>query len=753
MFVRKLEDDPIKVQELKKLNFLNKKNNFNKKLKLSNLDPKQQQFIENLQKRYPILKNYKLSEIILFYRKKDFNLNDLICRANELGISCDKPRRIIKGDLANFCEEHVKDKKLVKQLKVKTEKENLLKKYGVDNVSKLDHVKEKRKKTLKNKYGVENPSQSKEIQEKIKQTCLKKYGVESVLKAPEIREKIKKKVKEKYGVENVSKSDLIKERKKETSKVNYGTENPMQADEVKKKYQRTILEKYGVNNIFQNKEIQEKIKKTRLEKYGVEYPFQSKEIQEKIIQTFKNKYGVIRPFQSEEIQEKAKLSCIKKYNVERPLQSKEIQEKANNTCIEKYGSESPLSNKEIYKKARETFNKKFNCFYPMQNKEIKEKAQLTCLNKYGVKVPSQKHLKNLDKLNKEFIEENFFNENSEFLYHEFKEFYGYAHSRPHQILKELNINYKKRGGTSSYEDEIVEFIKSFYSGEIIKNDRSIIAPKELDIYIPEHNLAIEFHGLFWHSINNKNQIKYYKFKHLEKTKACEAKGINLLHIFENEWLDPIKKDIWKSIIKYKLKSVNKKYFARKLDLKLIQDKKLVRKFFDENHLQGGGAIGSILIGGFDKKTGELITCMTFGKSRYNKEIGYELIRFASKKYSACIGCASKLFKYFVSNFDPKSIVSYANRRWASAGANLYSTIGLKYVGESEPNYFYFKPNEVIPRLYPRVTFQKHKLKDHPDTKDFYSSLLTESEIMFAAGFRRIYDAGNLIFHWKKEKEK
>lgn len=54
-------------------------------------------------------------------------------------------------------------------------------------------------------------------------------------------------------------------------------------------------------------------------------------------------------------------------------------------------------------------------------------------------------------------------------------------------------------GTSNLEIELQSFIESIYKGPIIKNDRKVLDGKELDVYLPEKNLAIEFNGLYWHS--------------------------------------------------------------------------------------------------------------------------------------------------------------------------------------------------------------------------------------------------------------
>lgn len=72
-----------------------------------------------------------------------------------------------------------------------------------------------------------------------------------------------------------------------------------------------------------------------------------------------------------------------------------------------------------------------------------------------------------------------------------------------------------------------------YNDTIIHNDRSIIKPKELDIYLPNKKLAIEYNGLYWHSINIVKDIHY----HRNKSIACRKLGIRLIHIYEFEDLD------------------------------------------------------------------------------------------------------------------------------------------------------------------------------------------------------------------------
>ena len=157
---------------------------------------------------------------------------------------------------------------------------------------------------------------------------------------------------------------------------------------------------------------------------------------------------------------------------------------------------------------------------------------------------------------------------------------------------------------SSAEVELRTFLEEH--NILAKNDWSILEGKELDLYIPEHNLAIEFDGIYWHS---ELQGKYKKY-HLEKTQKCLEKNISLLHIFENEWKHPTKREIWKSIILGKL-GKHSRIFARKTILKTVS--KIEEKaFLEENHLQG--SVGSqIAIGLYLEE--ELQCLMSFGKNR------------------------------------------------------------------------------------------------------------------------------------------
>ena len=293
---------------------------------------------------------------------------------------------------------------------------------------------------------------------------------------------------------------------------------------------------------------------------------------------------------------------------------------------------------------------------------------------------------------------------------------------------------KCANSSSKSETEIIE---TFPEIKIIQNDRKLIAPKEIDILIPDFKIGIEYNGLLFHSYGTtypNNFSTLDKMYHLNKTEQIEEKGFQLFHIFENEYIDSVKKNIWLSLLRNKLNLIPKDniVYARKCHIREVSSADS-REFQNQNHLQGyrGSKINLGLY-----YNDNLISLMTFSKPGFSKTYEYELIRFCSKINHRVIGGASKLLKYFERHYNPKSIVTYANRRWSIG--NLYEALGFTFIRNSDPNYFYIKNG----KLYSRNSFQKHML---PKKLELFDKQLTELQNMINNGYRIIYDSGNKVY--------
>jgi len=300
---------------------------------------------------------------------------------------------------------------------------------------------------------------------------------------------------------------------------------------------------------------------------------------------------------------------------------------------------------------------------------------------------------------------------------------------PEMRIDQLRKSYetKLKNGTlyqSNMKKSIVDFIKSLNIMNIIENDYSILGTKELDIYLPDHKLAIEFNGLFWHS-ERANKDKNY---HINKTIECEKQGIHLIHIFEDEWL--IKQDIVKSIIKANLKINDRIIYGRKCEIEKIKD---CKDFLNNNHIQGNSA-ASIKYGLYYED--ELVSVLTFGKSRFNKKYDWEILRFANLKNTKVIGSFAKLLKAFERE-NNGSIITYSDRRYFNG--SIYRNNGFNELDKTKPGYYYTD----YKYRYNRQKFMKHKLNKLLENFD---PILTEWENMQLNGWDRIWDCGNHAFY-------
>lgn len=414
-----------------------------------------------------------------------------------------------------------------------------------------------------------------------------------------------------------------------------------------------------------------------------------------------------------------------KYNGLTAIQAdKSIREKIKNTCLERYGVDNGSKTQEakdkISKKSRGK-NKHFIGNKPQHSNLTQEQIDL---------------ISDLDSLYNSYIE-------SKIPITIFSENLGFSKTTIVNLFNrsgyDVPIFHGKGFSISHPEKEICSFLDSY---DIKYEQQYKIEGKKFDVYIPEYNFAIEYNGLMFHSFGRSeysmfnNHDKQDSNIHLNKLKMCENNNIELFQIFENEWINLKKKEICLSIIKNKLK-LNQTIYGRKCEIKEVGQKES-KEFLNTNHIQGY-CNSSVKFGLFCED--ELVSIMTFGKPRFNKNYQWELIRFCNKLGVNVIGGCDKLFKHFIKTHSPLNILSYCDKRLFTG--KVYSNLGFEELGESKPNYFYFTKKEYI--LHSRNKFQKHKLETLLDNFD---PVLTERENMFNNGYRIIWDCGNKVFVWK-----
>ncbi len=277
--------------------------------------------------------------------------------------------------------------------------------------------------------------------------------------------------------------------------------------------------------------------------------------------------------------------------------------------------------------------------------------------------------------------------------------------------------------TRKEESEIANIITQF--AECRLHDRTVIAPYELDIYVPSHKIAIEYHGLYWHSFNSP-ESSADKLRHQMKALTCIDNNIKLFQIFEPEWIN--KQQLVRSMIAHHF-NTSQSLMARKLKTAIVSNDDIAG-FFTNNHLQGHRpAYRTVAL----LLNGEIMMAMSFSKYKD----GYEIIRMATKMGYHINGGASRLLYHFHMLVGNCPIHTFADLRHSTG--NVYKQLGFKVVNITKPGYFYYKntPHNILSRQ----RCQKHKLAEL--LGDGFNELESESENMFRNGYRRVWDAGHI----------
>ena len=281
---------------------------------------------------------------------------------------------------------------------------------------------------------------------------------------------------------------------------------------------------------------------------------------------------------------------------------------------------------------------------------------------------------------------------------------------------------------SNPEKEIVEFIKSLNivvkecTREIIQNPNNG-RKWELDIFLPEHNIAIEFNGIYFHSTARKSNINFHK----EKTDACLEKGIFLLHIFEDDF------NYKKHIVYNRIRELTNKpktlpILSENTKLKVINSS-LANNFLDQNHIHGNTK-ATFYYGLFYNNELVAVSAFLKGNNNTRNENMYELVRHSTK--GMVIDFLSKVIKKFQRNFT-ESLYVYCDNSFFNT--EFYTKVGFKKVEDIPPGYKYVINSKRENKSKWKKTDIKSKLPN------FYCEDKSIEEIMLDANIYKIYDSG------------
>jgi hypothetical protein len=285
-------------------------------------------------------------------------------------------------------------------------------------------------------------------------------------------------------------------------------------------------------------------------------------------------------------------------------------------------------------------------------------------------------------------------------------------------------------GTSRPEKELLRFCCSLPVNTVAENVR-LRNGKDVDILLPELNIAIEFHGDYWHSEERRG-----KHDMVERAEYANSIGIKLLQIMGSEW------EHHRTAVEHRLKHIcafpHGSIMARKTYVQAVPESK-AKEFLTALHTQGN-VIGATCRLALVTSTGSIVAVATFGPPRNvsDKQAGFaELYRFASSV--AVSGGLSKLISAYFRLPGAKPLITYADLRWGSGDS--YRKCGFSYIGKTEPGYFWSKSNKAVSRW----SFTKKKLSQLPEFSNAYSDSKSEAQICSEMGYSKVWDAGNAKF--------
>lgn len=267
------------------------------------------------------------------------------------------------------------------------------------------------------------------------------------------------------------------------------------------------------------------------------------------------------------------------------------------------------------------------------------------------------------------------------------------------------------------------------------HDRTVLdGGKELDVFIPSMNAAIEYNGLKWHSEEYGKMHDY----HIKKTEQCESKGIRLIQIFEDEYIKKKPIILNELIHVLSIPSSLPKVYAKDCYIEQININ-LGKRFLNEYCLEGYSP-STVIFGIFFH--GCLIGAIGFKK--YKKS--WIISCMATDYKFNCLGVLEKAFLSFIHEYNPTVVYGYADRRWVSLlHNNFYTNAGFSIERLIPPSYEYVSTDKPTRRI---SKFELNKKSFH---QRYHLSMdYKEKDVAKCLRLSKIWNCGRLKYIWKRD---
>lgn len=281
--------------------------------------------------------------------------------------------------------------------------------------------------------------------------------------------------------------------------------------------------------------------------------------------------------------------------------------------------------------------------------------------------------------------------------------------------------------TETYPDAREYFVSRLERDEVLCTKDVLVGTTRYDVLVDDVRTLVDF-DLISDGVREPDTS-------LDMTLNAYSNGYSCIHVFD--W-DDVEKVLMMLSPKVRL-------FARKCSTELI-DQVTANSFLNLYHLQGSARGQTVCYGMYYK--GSLVSVMTFGVPRYNKNYQYELIRLCYHPSYTVVGGSEKMWAHFLRDFKPNSVLSYCDR--SKFKGNVYYKLGMKLKTEGAPSKHWYNPNEVKKSKHITNNF----LLQHGYDQIFHANFgkgTSNEELIQDRGYRPVYDCGQMTFEWRSHE--